>query len=61
MDTSGTREATYVIRVWAEQGDRVIRGRIVDVATGDEVAARGIAQLLATVETKLRELEAGSN
>ena len=50
-----------MIRVWAEQGDRVIRGRIVDVATGDEVAARGIAQLLATVETKLRELEAGSN
>jgi hypothetical protein len=52
-----TRDATFVLRVWVEDGDPTPRGRLIEVMTGDEVVARGIDEILAATADWLRRFE----
>lgn len=50
-------DTTLVIRVWTEPGDSLLRGRVINITSGDEWVGRGADRLLEAVENLLRQLE----
>lgn len=50
-------ETTVVIRVWTEPRDKLLRGRVIDITSGDELVARGVEGLLEAVGELLDRFE----
>ena len=59
MGANPTIDSRYIVRVWTESHDPVLRGEIEDVTAKKVVAsARGVEELLTKLETLLRKLTA---
>lgn len=59
MEVEAPQSATIVVRAWLERGDPAMRGRVIDVATGEGAAVRGVEPLLALLARMLVEFEKG--
>jgi hypothetical protein len=57
VDDRMTADATCIVRLWVERDDPVLRGRIESTLDGTSLAARGVDELLATVEVELHRIE----
>ena len=57
MHEPSTADASCVVRVWVEPGDRTLRGRVESMPAGASVVARGVDELTAAVRDQLERLE----
>ncbi len=57
MHEPSTADASCVVRVWVEPGDRALRGRVESVPPSGSVVGRGVDELTAAVRDQLERLE----